>query len=249
MNRLAALSLSLALTACHGVKPTPTAPDPPAQTTPIAVTRLAVVPSPGQLPIGGGTAKVFIELTGNGGIPVGVPVTLSASVGSLESTTVLTDNTGHASVTWRDVTQTGTVTAHAADLTVSQTLPVQTVPVFPEPPPPTRPDSPAPTPPSTPLPPVEAPPVVTLTPASPNVPSGTAQNYAAAVTGLKAGETILYYEWNFSGAAAPDATTIVATRSHTYTSHGVKRQVVTITTSQGRVASGQSSVVVTSPLR
>lgn len=238
---------ALALSACHGVQPNPSAPSaPPA--TPIAPTKIALVPSPGILPIGGGTAVIRI-VTSDGSTPAPLArVSLTASSGELDRHEVTTDAFGHAEVTWTG-TSSDSVTATAGSVTETVTVPVQQEPVFPPNPPPAPPRTPPTQPPPTTPTPQEEPLTVTLTPAQPSVMTGQAQTYTAAVTNLRPGEQALYYEWNFTSGATPDATTTVTTRSHTYTTHGVKRQFVTARTNQGRVGTGSSSVIVTSPLR
>lgn len=248
MRRLFVVGL-LFVSACGSVPANPSAPSPEVAVEPLTPTSLLVVPGPGELPAGGGTARVWIEVTSGSRPAAGTVVSLRVTAGDLERTEVAMDRTGHATVNW-NLAQTATVIATVGDLTASDTLKV----AEPFVPPVSPPFTPAPTPPAPPPPAPPPPPVdpatilgVTLTPTSAAIPAGTPQVYTATVANLQAGETIVAYQWEFETGAT--ATTTTNTRSFAYTTHGIKTPRVSIVSSSGRTAGGSGSVVVTSPLR
>lgn len=237
-------TLCLTVAACGDKSLTsPSSTPPTVQTPPLAL--IAVVPAPGELPIGGGTASVWIATTSTGGVGVpNVPVTISASDGALSAEAVTTDATGHATVTWA-LERTASITVTAGELFTTQTLKVHTPVIPPEPSkPPQAPKPPDTTKPQEPLP---DPLVISLIPASSSVTAGASQTYTASVVNLAPGETISYYTWVFETDAT--ATTVVATRSYTYTTHGVKSPRVSAVSSNNRTGSATGTVIVVSPLR
>lgn len=236
--------MALALGACHGIEPTPTSPKPPARSNVPA--RLAIVVSPGELPIGGGSVVVSVETLGADGFGVSTPVRLAVSAGTLTVDTLITDTTGHARTAWSG-TKTATFTLTAGSLAaVSTTLAVREPTVFP--PNPTPPPLPVPTP--TPIPtPLPTPPplAINLVAGPDRVAVGYVVFVTATASNLNAGESVIAYQWNWDGAATFSETTIDNTRQHIYSSDGIKPIKVQLVTSSGRTVSGTINVVVYQP--
>jgi hypothetical protein len=230
------------VSACHGIAPsTPSliSPTPVSQTP----TALRVVPEPAQLPIGGGTALVRVELVAGVTGVQNTRVTLAASSGALSRADVLTDSTGHATVDWSGQ-ESGTITAVAGAIT-------GTAPIIVEVPPPPPPNVPPilqpPLPPPTPLPP-PAPALTVTAMASPlQVAISTPVTLTAVVDNLHSGETVTAYQWDWDGGGVVDETTVAAVRAHTYTSDGIMAPKVTILTSSGRSTSASGRVIVYRP--
>ena len=130
MRRVAPVGLLLLVCACSEIPPSPTAA-PPVKTEVIA-TRITLVPSPAQLPIGGGTLQITVGVSGGGGtLPApGVRVTLSASTGTLDRAEVVTDSVGYGKVEWTG-SESATLTGTAGDLSTSVVLPVAQPPTVP----------------------------------------------------------------------------------------------------------------------
>jgi hypothetical protein len=237
--------LAVSAAACSDANSSPIDPTPPPP--PVSPTVIALVMSPGELPTGGGTARVYIETRGGSQPAPNVRVTLSASGGALSGQEVVTDSTGHADVTWTG-TQSATLTAAGAGLSSTLTLRVTPPVVLPPlPPPPTPAPTPTPTPDPTPLP---TPPVgliVTLRPASQTVATGVLQAYIASESNLQGNEQVIGYQWEFETGAT--ATTAGNARNYAYSTHGVKNPKVTILTNLGRTATGTGTVVITGSLR
>lgn len=241
-----ALILAIVLAAgCRGISPNPAPLSPSAPSPAVTPTRLLLVVSPGELPVGGGTARIYIESMAGTSMAPRVPVTLTASGGTLDVSQVTTDHTGHAMVPWTG-TATARITATGAGLETSMDLRVLAPPTFapPSTPPPPRPTPPPPPP----APPAPTPIVVTL---QADAPAGTAQvdatkRYTATVSNLQPGESVAFYEWNLDGDKDFEATTTESFRvSEKYTQHGVIEARVTVTSTRGRSASGSTRVIVT----
>lgn len=137
MGKLVSLfgvSCLLALSACGGSSPlTPT----PAQT--VSVLPVSLVPNSADLPIGGGSLELIIATAANN-----VPVTVTASGGTLSASAVRTNSEGRASVTWTG-TSSATVTAIAEGTQTVASIRVA-LPPTPEPTPTPAPPTPGPTP-------------------------------------------------------------------------------------------------------
>lgn len=243
MRRSILLALICLAAACRGPLPNPAPLLSPTWTNP-APTRLSLVPSPGELPIGGGTARIHIEtVAGYARVAAHVPVSIEASEGSLSATQVTTDNTGHAVVEWTG-TRTTRLTARAGEgLEETVELRVHTPPVLP---PPSTPRPPSPPPPPLPQPPPPlALPTVQLAASAPTVPAGGTLTFTATVSGLS-GESVRYYQWDLDGDGSEEATTTSGVRtSAPYTGHGPVTTRVIVTTTSGRVASGGLTIIVT----
>ena len=242
--RYAVLAVALLSCACHGIAPNPL-PTSPAPAT-LTATNILVTPIPGELPIGGGLAQIRIEVrTIDGRVVRDVPVTLKVDGGTLASTALISDATGHGLTTW---TGTASATVRATSDTASgeALIKVNTPIVLP---PPSVPPPPVPVPPPDP-PPAPAPPAltVTVTPLSEQVALGSFAVVTAGVTNLHAGagESVIAYTWSWGDGTA-DETTTARNWSHTYATDGIKAPKVSILTSEGRIASGTGRVVIYKP--
>ena len=71
--------------------------------------------------------------------------------------------------------------------------------------------------------------------------------FHAIVTNLASGDSVIGYQWDWDGNGTVDLTTLDPTRSHEYTTDGVKTPAVTILTALGARATGQGRVVVGMP--
>lgn len=241
-----ALLAAAALVASCGPIQYPTSPDiaPPPAMGP--VTAIALVPSPGELPIGGGTARIYVETSASPGVPApDVLVVLEASSGELSAHELRTDRTGHGAVTWQGTsTATLRATAAAAGVSSSTQLRVLTPSVLP---PPSTPLPPLPPPP--PLPPLPAPPpalAVSLEGAPARAAVGELVTFQATVRGLQPAERVEAYAWDFDDDGADDATTLSPMRAHAYAAHGVHTARVTVLTA-ARQASGSARLIVFTP--
>jgi hypothetical protein len=176
------LASALVLSACHGIEYPPTSPTPPARSqTPV---KMFVSMSPGELPVGGGSALLIVEALGADGSGVETPVTLSASGGELGAAQLQTDKTGHVTGSWVG-TQTATLTATAGDVVAISSLRVSEPTKLP---PPSVPPAPTPTPTPEPIP-TPTPALSIVIDASPlQVAAGSATTLSASVSNLRAGE-------------------------------------------------------------
>lgn len=237
-------ALALALAACHGIQPNPASPTRPARSN--VPVRLALVHTPGELPIGGGSVIVSVEAIGADGFGVSTSVALAVSTGELGVDHVVTDRTGYATASWHG-TQTATITGTAGDVVTIGTIPVNE-PVVPLPNPPPQPQPPAPAP--TPLPPI--PPSLTMSvSASPlQVALFSPVTLTATVMNLNSGEQVIAYQWDWEGHGRGetfDETSRVDNRPHTYLTDGIKTPLVLILTSSGRQTSAAGRVIVYKP--
>lgn len=242
--RYALFVVALLSCACHGIAPNPL-PTTPAPVT-LTATNILVTPIPGELPIGGGLAQIRIEVRAiDGRIVTNVPVNLSVDGGTLASTTLVSDATGHGLTTW---TGTASTMVRATSQTASgeALIKVNTPIVLP---PPSVPPPPTPTPLPDPAPPQPPPALtVTLTPVSEQVALGSFAVVTADVSNLHggAGESVLAYTWSW-GDGTDDETTTARHWSHKYTTDGIKAPKVSILTTEGRTASGTGRVVIYKP--
>ena len=213
ISRLAS-SLLLGLAGCDGpayFSTTATAPSAPAP-----VTAISIVVSPGELPIGGGTATLNVETrSGTSAVAPRVTVSLQATHGTLETASVTTDHTGHAKVTWEG-TRTSVVTATAGDAQATTSIRVLE-PAPPLPPSPQPPAPPAP-PPTDPLPPSQPQPgpieridpnlilTINATPASPIATQEARLSATLTTVDGSTAPTITRYLWDVDGNTVADRT-------------------------------------------
>lgn len=236
---------ALSLVACDGPEHLPpTSPAPP----PVVASRLTLIASPPELPIGGGTARIRIEATGANGQPSpGATVTLSATDGAFDETTAQTDSTGHASVLWT-TTKGATVHARTGDVETSLSVRVLEPPVIP-PPSPIPPPTPTP-PPDPPIPPIPPGPSIVVTLSAPSTfPVDQKLTVTASVSGLPSGDGVLAYQWDETNDGSNEATTTVNAYTFSYTSHGVKRVKCTVLSRQGLTSSGTAQIIITNAVR
>lgn len=242
-RRLLLLALGVLVSACHGIEHLESPVAPARSSVP---TRLTVVQSPGEVPVGGGSALLIIEALGSDGAGVSTPVALSVEGGTLAADSVTTDRTGHATGSWNG-TSSATLTARAGDLITVSTIRVL-APVVLEPPSVPRPPTPQPEP--TPLP-TPAPAVSMVIAASPlQVAVGSATTLSVSVSNLNAGESVTAYQWDYEGTgkgATFDETSIASARAHVYATDGIKNPIVQVLTSTGRSVSGTGRVIVFKP--
>lgn len=245
MNKsiLAVGVLLMGLAGCHDIEHL-TAPTPPPARSQTPV-KMFVVMSPGELPVGGGSALLIVEVTGTDGLGVETPVTLSASVGELGTSELRTDKTGHATGSWAG-TQTATLTARAGDVITVSSLKVNEPTKLP---PPSQPRPPTPQPEPTPIPTPPPSIIVSLAATPPQVAVGGTSTLSATVSNLGAGESVIAYQWDWEGDKTVDDTGIDASRPHTFTADGIIRPTVRVLTSSGRSATGIGQVVVYKTLR
>jgi hypothetical protein len=243
--RRSLLALVMVTAACHDPATAPSAPPAP-EVQAVAPTRISLIASPGELPAGGGSARIFIETAAGSAVAPRIAVNLTASNGALDQGQVVTDDTGHASVGWNGTT-TSTITAVAGGVTSSMDVRV-IVPPPPIPPSPVPPPRPTPTP-TTPSPsPTQDPVNVTLRADRTTVPVGGAVSFTATVSQLQPGETITMYRWDLDGDGTDEGTTGPEGNVRTsaaYTAHGPVDAKVTVTTSAGRTANTIRQIVVT----
>jgi PKD repeat protein len=244
MRRAIVAVAVLALSSCGGIPPNPANPitgSSPATVTPHVI---QLTLDPAQLPVGGGTATVRVEVLATNGQGVAdATVALEASGGTLEASQALTDTTGHTQVGWRG-TESQTVTARLGDLVTVLPVIVE-VPFVPPPPgvpppPPPAPPAPTPLPPTTPGPPALT---VNLSASPSQVIEGDSVTFTALAVGIS-NESITSYEWDFDGDDTNDATSAGNSVAHVYTTHGVQPAAVTIRTTAGRSATGTRNVTV-----
>lgn len=241
----AALAVTLLSTGCHGITPN-ALPTAPASVT-LTASNILITSSPGELPIGGGTTTIRLEVrTIDGRTVKDVPVTLEVTGGTLEQTMLVSDSTGHALTTWQG-TASATVRASSATATGEGAITVNLpIPI----PPPSVPPPPAPRPPPDPPPPAPEP-ALGLTLSA--YPTQVLVDWftiltASAVTHLHSGETVVAYQWDFDGDGTANETSITPSRSVAYTASGIVVPSVTVQTSQGRSASASVRLVVFKPL-
>lgn len=240
------LSVSLLLSACHDIQPTPSPFAPAPQ--PATPTTLTIVQSPGELPVGGGEAVFSIGVMSQAGTGVGdVPVALSATSGVLAASSARTDRAGYAAVQWSG-TRAGTLTATVGDLIATSAIRVNAPPVMP---PPSTPPAPQPQP--APDPPAPDPPpslTVTLTSTPLQIQAGTGTTLTAIVQNLNGGEVVNAYEWEWASTGATmvvNETSVQPSRLHIYPADGAQTPRVRIQTSAGRSATGTGRVIVYKP--
>jgi hypothetical protein len=248
MNVLRAASawlIVVALAGCHGIEHTPTGPSAPARST--VPVRLTVIASPGELPVGGGSAALIIEALGSDGGGVASTVTLEVTGGELGADHVTTDGTGHASASWAGTSST-TLTARAGELIAVSTIRVLQPAKLP---PPSVPPPPTPTPEPTPLPTPTPALSVTLTAAPASIPVGGSTTLSASVSNLQPGEVVTAYQWDYEGDKTVNDTTLAASRTHVYPDPdgGIISPTVRVLTSSNRSATGTGQVVVFKLLR
>lgn len=240
--RLTPLVLLVGLAGCHGIQATPTSPSAPARSQAAVVIHL--VPTPGELPAGGGSANITVEALGADGLGVSAPVTLAASEGSLATEAVTTDRTGHAVASWQG-TKTTQVTATSGETVSILTLKVLTPVALPPPsvpPPPTPQPTPEPTP-------VPVPALLASISASPSsIAVGSSTTLTASVTNLESGEVVTAYQWDFDGDKTIDETSVSPSRAHVYATDGIAAPTVRVMTSKPRSAVGTGQVIVFKPL-
>jgi hypothetical protein len=243
MTRRASLVLLVLVSGCHGIEHlTAPTPAPARSQTPV---KMFVVMSPGELPVGGGSALLIVEATGADGLGVETPVTLNASGGELGTSDLRTDKTGHATGSWAG-TQTATLTATAGDVIAVSSLRVIEPTKLP---PPSEPRPPTPQPEPTPLP-TPAPSLSVSVSATPSqVAVGGTSTLSATVSNLRAGETVIAYQWDWEGDKTIDDTGIDAARAHIFPTDGVIAPTVHVLTSSGRSATGNGQVIVYKTIR
>lgn len=257
LHAVGALGLAIVVTGCNGITPTaPSAPAVPRITTPTSVVLNA---SPGELPIGGGTATIGVAVSAADGQGVdNITVMLTASSGALETGSVTTDRWGKATLTWSG-TETATITGTAGELVGVGRIPVNVAiaPPPPSSPPPPRP-TPVPDPPPPPPPPIPTPPPpppvpvvpavsVTLSATPQQVTLGSAIDFTATASTVGSTGAILSYTWDWDETtipATPDETSAGNTRSHQYATVGTRTVKVTVTTANGQTGSATLTIAV-----
>lgn len=240
---LSLVVFAVALAGCNGIEHSPTGPTPPPRSQ--AAVQIRLVPTPGELPAGGGSASILVEAVGIDGLGVSTPVALAVSDGSLGTASVTTDGTGHAIASWQG-TKTTSITATSGEAISVVTLTVRT-PV--ELPPPSVPPPPTPTPEPTPIPTPQPAITVSLVATPPRVPVGGTSILSATVSNLGAGETVIAYQWDWEGDQKIDDTGIASSREHPFPIDGIITPTVRVLTSSGRSATGSGQVVVFKTLR
>lgn len=244
-RRLLVLAIGVGLAACHGIEH----PQSPISPTPrsTAPARLTIVQTPGEIPVGGGSALLIIEALGADGLGVVTPVSLEASGGELGTDRVTTDTTGHATASWQGTTS-ATLTARAGEMVTVAPLRVQPPVVLP---PPSVPPPPAPRPAPDPPAPPPAPSLTLTATASPfQVAVGAPVILSITTANLAAGESITAYQWDWEGTGKGttfDDTSVDASRAHTYATDGIKAPIVKVLTSSGRTTSTTGRIVVYKP--
>lgn len=232
------------LVACHGIQHSPTSPTPPARSQ--EAVRLTIVQTPGEIPVGGGSALLTIEALGADGLGVTTPVSLEASGGELGVDRATTDTTGHAAVSWRG-DKTASLTARAGNIITVSPLRVQVAVALP---PPSVPPPPTPTPNPEPLP--IPPPALSLALTSTplQVAVGSPMTLSAAASNLNAGETVTAFQWDWEGSGSGttfNETSVSSSRDHVYSGDGIKAPIVKILTSSGRSTTATGRVIVYKP--
>lgn len=222
LRLLGAAVVLAAAVSCRGIS-YPGAPTPSAPT--FTPTTINLVPGPPELPVGGGTAIVRVEvLDGLRGVPA-ARVVLSASSGALSATDLVTDASGHGTVEWTG-TATGTVTGRIGDVVGTTTVRVAVLigqPPTPTPGPPGPPDPP--TPPTT----------LTVAIAAPlAMYAGESAEFRAHLSGNGVPFTVTTIEWDFSADGQVDR--IGSPTSWTYPSVGTQVVAVHVVADDGRRA-------------
>ena len=257
MRRLLTLLVLLTLVSCEGPS-YPQSPTAPPQGL-VLPTRVTLAFSPPELPIGGGATTIRIETSASNGYVVAprARVALTASEGTLEHDSVMTDETGHGSVGWSG-TLSSTITAIAGEAQTSAEIRVLTpAPPFPQPGPPT----PTPTPPSIPVPPPPpAPPpaerpdpnlvlTITTTPATPVANQATTLKATLSTVDGSTPPAITRYAWDVNADALPDF--MEASPVVTFTSVGPQRILLEVGTATPNVVARVDqtlTVVATAPI-
>lgn len=232
---------------CHGIQPNPTSPS-AVVTSPVTPTAIQIVVTPGELPIGGGTATLVISTVASSGTVVapGVTVSLRVDGGELSTSNVTTDETGHARLTWTG-TKKATVTAESGSLTNTATIGVNEPVVFPPDTPPAPRPTPPPLPPQPPQPPQPDPLTLSVTPVPQQVVVNTPVTLTATVGKLQPGEVVLAYNWDWNGDEVIEETSAGPSRGHIYSTDGIKGPKVQALTNQGRSAIASTRVYVVTP--
>jgi len=188
----------LPIAACHGIQRS-TSPEPVAA-APASVSAVTLSPDHWELPPGGGSLDLVITTTGNTAGNVAAPhvvVLLRTSGGTLSASSVETDFTGHARVTWSGAAS-ATITAEAADILATSRITVRDGSgPFPPPVPPPPPGDPTPGDPAAlivSLYPVYGPVVATV----PVTFAGAARDYTGALV------PDATYDWDFNGDGVVD---------------------------------------------
>ena len=242
MRRLILSFVGLTVAACGDPPPSPTAPPGP-DVPAVTATRIALVSTPGELPIGGGSARIFIETAAGSLAAPRVTVSLSATSGVLDQQQVTTDTTGHAAVSWTG-NETATINASSGSLSTSTNVRVLLPAVFIPSPPPPAPPPPVPTPEPPPGPPTLR---VTLRAGRSITPVGTDVDLYATIdpNSLMAGESILAYQWDCDGDKTFETTTVGAMKLCRYNTHGTVQSSVNALSSASRSATATVPLVVT----
>jgi PKD repeat protein len=250
LRRLSVVALGVFLAGCHGIEPGPASPSLTSSGSGAAPTAIAIVISPGELPIGGGTADVLISTTAGGGSVVAplVPVHLSVDGGALSAADVTTDDTGHATVTWTGTTR-ATVTAVAGALSHTAAIIVIEPRTFPpDPGSPAPPPGPAPTPPPAPPPPPPPPPpvpsngVTATFSVSPQQPTAGEPATFMVTVSSRPDSPVVAYAWDFTDDGQTDST--AAAPIHTFPSNGRQLVSIKVTVADGRTATDVGGVTV-----
>jgi PKD repeat protein len=220
--------------ACDGPMPNPASPLAPTAAVPAVPTRINLVVSPAELPVGGGTAIVRIEtVVGTSQVAPNARVTLTASGGELDAGEVTTDQTGHARVNWTG-TSDATITARAGEVVGTSTVKIA-VPQLP--PPPSTPRPPAPTPEPT----LTA--TIAATPTAPLTTTPVTFSATLRYSDASTPPAISTYAWDFGAAGTSTAAAPVVT----FATPGTYPVSVTVTTANGKTVTASSSIGVERP--
>lgn len=221
IRRRGVLVLMLFLASCNGIE----YPSSPTGTTAAkAATTINIVATPAQLPQGGGTSAINIEvLAGLAGVAA-ANVQLTASEGALSVSEIVADSTGHARVEWRG-TRTGTITARVGDVVSNATIRVLEPAVVNPPTTPAPPPSPAPHP---------GPSSGDLTVRLEMTAAFTGEpvTFSATVSGNGVPFALSSLHWDMNGDGQPDRSGTPVT--WTYASAGPQTVDVVATASDGR---------------
>jgi PKD repeat protein len=237
------MGLLAVLASCS--RSSPAAPSPPPVAAPAGTAAAVfITPNSFDLPAGGGSLELVIATSANdvgNVVAPNVPVTLSASSGSLSESEPRTDSTGHARVTWSG-SSSATITARAGDVVGQASIripaPPPTPPTNPNPNPnpnpqpnPTPTPAPTPTPTPTPTPDNGVRVFWTVTPASPVV--GEPASFSAVVSSRPESPAAAF-AWDFNADGQVDDTSPAPT--HTFTTAGRIPVSVVVTLADGRTA-------------
>lgn len=241
--KIACILFTIYSAACTGKSPAAPTPQPGPPPTPATAAAIFLAPDSWDMPVGGGALEVIVRTAANtvGNAPAAhVTVALATSSGTLSASSVVTDGTGHARVTWSG-TSSATITATANDVVGTSRIrvasPAPTPPPVPAPGPSPGPGpgpSPEPTPPASRL-------LVDIFASPRGGDATTPITFTARVLTNDGSPTgALTYAWNFGDGT----TSTEASPTHLFRPADHWTVTLRVTSADGRTGGNQIDVVI-----